>query len=327
MPLVRTGTGSEVYTRVLAKRLVDLGHQVTVDEVAHSFQYLPWIAPIRPPSDANIILANSWNAAAFTQSDIPTVSVCHLVVHDPRLDAFKGQAQAAFHRFFVKPMEKAAVRRADMNIAVSSTVATQMKDFLGATQVQIVANGVDTHFFRPTTVEEAVSGPHHPFRLLFVGKPSLRKGFDIVAKIIDRLGDQVELTCVGEKPGRGLPDPKATYRGFLDKEGVRDAYRQTDLLLFPSRMEGFGLVAAEAMACGVPVAACPNTAVDDLIPENGGILRHPDDIEGFISDIMAMINDPDQFASKKRLVQQHAAENLSEERWILEMEQSLLSLI
>ncbi len=332
MPLILTGTGSEVYTRVLANHLRDLGHIVTIDEIAHTFQYMPWLAPARPPKDANVILANSWNAAAFTYNEIPTVSVCHLVVHDPKLDAFKGIAQTAFHRTFVKPMEKAAVRKAALNIAVSSTVAKQMKSILGANHVETISNGIDTDFFCPLadadmSDQNRSDGPDKPFRLLFVGKPSLRKGFDIIDKIVVRLGDAVEFTCVGEKPVHGLPNPKGRYTGVLDRHGVRNAYRQSDLLLFPSRMEGFGLAAAEAMACGVPVAACPNTAVDDLIPRNGGIIRQPDDIDGFVSDIRAVMEDRNQFSIKQDLLRQHAIEKFSLSRWITEMERALVSLI
>jgi glycosyltransferase involved in cell wall biosynthesis len=327
MPLVRTGTGSEVYTRVLAQGLQSLGHIVTIDEVAHGFQYVPWLAPIQPPSNTDIILANSWNAAAFTHNEALTVSICHLVVHVPELSAFKGAAQAAFHRYFVKPMEKAAVSKAAMNIAVSNTVASQMKQVLDAKNVQVVKNGVDTEFFCPALSKRSAVKSEGPFQLLFVGKPSLRKGFDIIEEIVARLGDQVELTCVGEEPAKGLPSPQATYTGFLDKKGVREAYRSADLLLFPSRMEGFGLAAAEAMACGLPVACCANTAVDDLIPDGGGIIRRPDDIDGFVSDIRELILAPGLLNQMREQVSRYAKENMSQERWIAEMEQALLGLL
>ena len=65
MPLIRTGTGSEVYTHVLARRLRERGHRVTLDAVPHLFQYAPWLAPVSVPADADVTLANSWNAAAF----------------------------------------------------------------------------------------------------------------------------------------------------------------------------------------------------------------------------------------------------------------------
>ncbi|MEP5938284.1 MAG: glycosyltransferase family 4 protein [Erythrobacter sp.] len=327
MPLVRTGTGSEVYTRVLAQGLQDRGHTVTIDEVAHAYQYMPWLAPIRPPADTDIVFANSWNAAAFARRGLPTISVCHLVVHVPELSAFKSAAQAAFHSHFVKPMERAAVRKAALNVAVSPTVAGQMRQLFDAKNVHVIENGVDTSFFCPPSSSRPARKSEHPLQLLFVGKPSLRKGFDIIAKIVDCFGDQVDLTCVGEKPAGDLPIPKAIYTGFLDKEGVREAYRSADLLLFPSRMEGYGLAAAEAMACGLPVACCVNTAVDDLIPDGGGIIRSPDDIEGFVADIGLLLDDVERLAQMRKMVRLHATEHLTQIRWIGEMEKAMKGLL
>jgi glycosyltransferase involved in cell wall biosynthesis len=299
---------------------------VTLSEVAHGYQYVPWLAPLRPPRDASLVLANSWNAAAFLRHGLPLVSVCHLVVHDRHLDAYKGRFQALFHRTFVKRMERKAIRDAAMNIAVSPTVARQMHDLLGAGEVRIVENGVDTDFFCPAEGGLPSYPSGRPFRLLFVGKPSLRKGFDIIAKIVERLGDRVHFTCVGEVPGRGLPLPPGSYTGVQNRVGVRAAYRAADLLLFPSRMEGFGLAAAEAMACCVPVAACRGSAVDDLIPEGDGIIRQSNDIDGFVQDISELMNNSPRRSALRERLRQHAVTNLSEERWIAQMEDALLSL-
>jgi glycosyltransferase involved in cell wall biosynthesis len=327
MPLIRTGSGSDVYTKALAARLCERGHLVTINEVAHPFQYAPWLAPIRPPPDANVILANSWNAAAFTGHGIPLASVCHLVVHDQRLDQFKSSSQSLFHRAFVKPMERAAVAQADLNIAVSHIVARQMQEILAANEVVVVQNGVDTDFFYPGESRQAKKVPEAAMQLVFVGKPSLRKGFDVVAKVIERFGNQARFTCVGAMPGKGLPTPAGKYTGFVDKAAVRAAYQAADLLLFPSRLEGFGLVAAEAMACGVPVATCPNSAVDEFIPEGCGIVREPDDIDGFVDDIRELMKDVSRRAALRTKLRAHAVENLSDRRWAALMENALLSLV
>lgn len=322
MPLVKTGTGSEVYTHVLANRLRERGHTVTLDPVPHLFQYAPWLAPIAPPKGADVILANSWNAASFTRYGIPVVSVCHLVVHDQRLAPYKSRLQSAFHRHFVLPMEKAAVRRATTNVAVSPMVARQMKNILGAERVVTVNNGVDTVFFTPA----AANGrqPDEPFRLLFVGKPSLRKGFDIAARIIERLGDRVTFTCVGAEPTSDLPRPPGLYTGVLDKAALRDAYRKADLLLFPSRMEGLSLAAAEAMACGLPLLTCEGSAMDEFVPPDGGIVRPESDIGGFVEEIECAISLPERHSRMRVLSREYAVEHLSEERWVREMADVLM---
>lgn len=326
LPLIRTGTGSETYTRRLGDGLRLRGHRVSVGEAAQGFQYAPWLAPLRPPPGADLIVANSWNAAAFLRYGLPVVSICHLVVHDPRLDTYKGRRQALFHRAFVKPMERAAINGAAMNIAVSHTVARQMGDLLGAGAVSVIENGIDTDFFSAAEADLPSERSGQPYRLLFVGKPSLRKGFDIIAQIVERLGERVHFTCVGEMPGRDLPLPPGSYTGVQDRAGVRAAYRAADLLLFPSRMEGFGLAAAEAMACSVPVATCRGSAVDDLVPEGAGIVRESNDVDGFVRDIGELMDDPARRSALRGRLREYAVTNFSEERWIARMEDALLSL-
>ena len=44
-----------------------------------------------------------------------------------------------------------------------------------------------------------------------------------------------------------------------------ELYRQADLLLFPTVREGFGLAAAEAMACGLPVVATDCSSIPELV--------------------------------------------------------------
>ncbi|MDP9423517.1 MAG: glycosyltransferase family 4 protein [Pseudomonadota bacterium] len=295
---------------------------VTLDTVPHIFQYMPWLAPIAPPKGTNVIVANSWNAAAFARHRIPLVSVCHLVVHDERLGIYKSWRQRAFHRHFVFRMEKIAIGRATVNVAVSPLVARQMKQIFGAEHVVTVNNGVDTEYFAPAEpFERQTDGP---FRLLFVGKPSLRKGFDIAARIVERLGDRVSFTCVGAEPAPDLPRPRGHYTGFLDRSALREAYRQADLLLFPSRMEGLSLAVAEAMSCGLPILTCEGSGMDEFIPLDGGIVRPESDIAGFVEEIELAIRQPERHSKMRRLSREFAAEHLSEERWAKEMEEVLM---
>lgn len=318
MPLIRTGTGSEVYTHVLARRLRERGHRVTLDTVPHVFQYAPFLAPISIPRGADVTLANSWNAAAFVTPNVPLVSVCHLVVHDERLAPYKSVAQSLFHRSFVLPMERAAVRNAAINVAVSPMVARQMQSILGAACVTTVNNGVDIDYFCPR--EGFATNADRPFRLLFVGKPSLRKGFDIVDRILDRLGDKVAFVCAGGHPAADLPRPSGTYTGVLYRAELREVYRAADLLLFPSRMEGLSLAVAEAMACGLPALVCEGSAMDDFVPRDAGIVRGENDIDGFVRAISEVIEDPARHRLMRERTRAFAVEHLSEERWVDGME-------
>jgi len=64
------------------------------------------------------------------------------------------------------------------------------------------------------------------------------------------------------------------WSGYVDFAGHVRRYQTSDLMLFPSVEDGFALVVAEALACGLPVITTPNTGASDLIRpgENGEIV-------------------------------------------------------
>jgi glycosyltransferase involved in cell wall biosynthesis len=69
---------------------------------------------------------------------------------------------------------------------------------------------------------------------------------------------------------------------LLGDAAIATAMQDADALLFPSRSEGFGLVAAEAMACGVPVVATRNSSLSEVIEDGvSGILCAQDDVPAF----------------------------------------------
>jgi phosphatidylinositol alpha-1,6-mannosyltransferase len=61
------------------------------------------------------------------------------------------------------------------------------------------------------------------------------------------------------------------FRGRLDDAERDRLYRSSRLLFFPSRQEGFGIVAAEAASFGVPILGLRGTVIEELFPDNTGI--------------------------------------------------------
>ena len=106
--------------------------------------------------------------------------------------------------------------------------------------------------------------PHGPLRLLFVGRADdPRKNFGLLLDAFRRLrsaGSRMELTVVGPHQKRwreslGSPDAlrDVHFAGRVDLDTLVDAYLEHDLVVIPSRQEGFGIVVAEALHAGVPV--------------------------------------------------------------------------
>ena len=87
-----------------------------------------------------------------------------------------------------------------------------------------------------------------------------------------------------------LPDCPDNVRilGWQSRAAVFDLYRQADLLLVPSRWEGFGLVAAEAMQAGCAVFASRVGGLQDIVVDGQtGRLFQPDDVAGIVALIRA----------------------------------------
>jgi len=113
--------------------------------------------------------------------------------------------------------------------------------------------------------------------ILFVGRIQAHKGIDIAMGALAKLPDRVaagrgppHLVIVGGPSGRGGEDELASLHQFARDHSLTervefisaqphttlaDFYRAADVLVMPSRSESFGLVAAEAQACGLPVVA------------------------------------------------------------------------
>lgn len=155
------------------------------------------------------------------------------------------------------------VRAARMVLCVSESLTEKARS-LGAREVRVVPVGV--------TVPEATVEPEDPPHLLFVGRLSEEKG---VLELVEVARD-LPLVVVGDGPLRDrVPDaagfvPPAELPGYLDRAAV---------VVCPSRREGYGVVARQAMAHARPVAA---TAVGGLaeaiVDGESGLLVPPGDV-------------------------------------------------
>jgi glycosyltransferase involved in cell wall biosynthesis len=93
-----------------------------------------------------------------------------------------------------------------------------------------------------------------------------------------------------------------SFPGFLRGDDLVAAYRSADLFLFPSTTETFGLVALEAMACGIPVIAAKTGGVLDIICDGeNGLLFNPEKFAEIGSLVQQLKADP---ALRSRLAEE-----------------------
>jgi glycosyltransferase involved in cell wall biosynthesis len=102
--------------------------------------------------------------------------------------------------------------------------------------------------------------------VLLVGSIEPRKQPLVAADAARAVGRP--LVVVGPERDRELADALrargAELRGFVAQDELVTLYQRAGALLLPTRYEGFGLTAAEAMACGTPVVAAPDPAVREV---------------------------------------------------------------
>lgn len=282
LPAIRAGSGTDVYTRRLAAALERSGIRAQISWFPLSHELLSsLLRRAQPPEGTDIIIANSWNAFAFRHFGLPLVAIVHHCVFDPELRTYKSVLQSLYHHFFAEPREVRSLHAADAVVAVSHCVANHLRQKLGLIGVEVIHNWVDTELFKPQPQE---ARGDRPFRLLFVGRLSRLKGGDLLVPLMCKLGMAFELRLTAEPQDCLKMEPPANMIpiGRLAEQDLIHAYQTCDALLLPSRAEGFGYAALEAMACGKPVIASNNTALPEIVSDGiTGILCDTGNIEAF----------------------------------------------
>lgn len=312
LPYVRAGSGADLFVERLRDALRAQGVDALASPFPHWLQYAPWaLRAAAPPAGTRAILANAWNAFAFRRPGLPLAAVEFHCIFDPANVRLRSPAQALFHEGLVRRCELASLRAADAVVAISDYTRQSLLDALGVAATDRVLPAIDTAFFCPAAGSQPGSGARPgsdrgaagPARLLFVGNLSTRKGADLLPAILDRLGGRATLAYTSGLRGgnalRGLPNARPL--GHLSAGALREAYRAADLLLFPSRLEGFGYAAAEALACGTPVVATDGSSLPEVVRHGQtGLLCPPDDADAFAAAVLRLIGNPGELAAMGR---------------------------
>jgi len=201
--------------------------------------------------------------------------------------------------FYPIGMQSFVARRLDALFTSSKTSAEQIeRDFkVDPNRLRMVANGVDTEIFRPDPTVE-----RRPREILCVGRAGdPNKGIKTLVEALARLPEDVRLTLVDEDTADNVGRKREIEFGCNDRldivgrvpiEELIHFYQRATLVAVPSRYEGFGLPAVEAMACGTPVVACRSGALPEVVETGGGgILVERDDPASLAAGIRRLLDD------------------------------------
>jgi glycosyltransferase involved in cell wall biosynthesis len=135
--------------------------------------------------------------------------------------------------------------------------------------------------------EAPPDGP--PWRLVAVGRASPEKGFDVLVDAVHlarRGGVEVTLDIVGDGPDRAALEARSArlglggavrFLGSLPRAALYERMASAHAVVVPSRREGLGLVAVEALALGRPVIASRVGGLTEVLTTGTGMLVAPDD--------------------------------------------------
>lgn len=168
------------------------------------------------------------------------------------------------------------VRLADHIFVASSITQKSLLDFgIDPYKISVIPYGAPLEYFHPQPK------PDSQFRALYVGRLEPRKGIHYLLEAwsqLNLLNAELSLVGINEFPSGWLDryGDRIHYTPSVPHSALNDYYSSANVLVFPSLVEGFGLVLLEAMACGIPIIATPHTAAPDIIT---------DGVEGFIIPI------------------------------------------
>jgi glycosyltransferase involved in cell wall biosynthesis len=154
--------------------------------------------------------------------------------------------------------------------------------------------GVDLELFQPTPRSR-----DDTFRVTFVGQIGQRKGLSYLLDAFERarIPGKSELSLVGRPiGGDGIwrDRPGVRHQPHQPRSALPEVYGRSDVFVLPSLVEGFGLTALEAMACGKPVIVSDHTFGGDVVE---------DGVNGFV----VPIRDPGAIAERLEVLSSDVA--------------------
>ena len=171
-------------------------------------------------------------------------------------------------------------RMADFVVGVGPKLAEAFRKYLGFCKRHEDVFELIPGLFEDFSTVQQVPDERKECSVLVFGRGDVEdfklKGFDIAAKSAAALSDTA-LVFVGAPHGKheeiakrfvdfGIPEKRLRVRGYMNiREALKQLFCQVDLVLMPSRTEGFGLTGLEALSAGLPVIVSKNSGFGEAL--------------------------------------------------------------
>ena len=253
--------------------------------IANAWQMAIVVARETRQQRADVVHAHSTFAGAISRPMLFAMGHARKVVYCPHGWAW-DRDMSNHGRWAVRWVERAlaplcrrivCISQHEWDAAVSVGISRR--------RLTLVVNGVAEQAPLPDG-----SGPYWPVgpkKLLFVGRFDRQKGVDLFCQALARLGDEAFGVLAG---GAVLSDhghielpPNAKAVGWVGPQTLESLFQEADVLVMPSRWEGFGLIAAEAMRSGLAVVATEVGGLSEIVVDGEtGRLVPPDDVDALV---------------------------------------------
>ena len=256
----------------------------------------------------------SWPTAlaACRRSGAPLVFTAHSLAPEPLLD--KRDREYYWH------LERESLLSSEVGIAVSRWIATELSSRHARPDILVVPNGVRLSGFpfRPRIPNRG------PKVLTYLGRLTWKKGLDHLLPALvglDRLIGAWHMVVAGIGPeydallrlagSLGLSS-QMTFLGELAHSEVPALFSDTDLAVFPSVSEAFGLTVIEAMACGALTATSRGTGIGTIF--TAGVEGYQFDVADE-ADIRRTLAEALTMSPEREQAMAHAARQLVEQQY------------
>jgi D-inositol-3-phosphate glycosyltransferase len=268
--------------------------------------------------DYDLIHAHYWVSGAIglvlrDRWSVPLVQMFHTLGH-----LKNDVTRDALHREPAVRIEEEArmVSAVDRIVAATTVERNHLVQHYGAdpARIAVIPCGVDTNLFMPgdQAAARTALGLDDCPRLLYVGRLAPIKGLETLLDAMARLraaGTRVHLSIVGgdaDEPLNGHESElrarlarldlggTVTFVGAQPQERLRAWYVAADATVLPSHYESFGMVALEAMACGIPVVASRVGGLQTTVRDGvTGLLVRESDPVALANALDRLLADPD----------------------------------
>jgi glycosyltransferase involved in cell wall biosynthesis len=229
-----------------------------------------------------------------------------VTVHDCIFERDARYMPRRWARAYYRLLMTVSLRRARAVLVPSAATAADVRRFYGVPErkMRVTPEAAD-HAFRPLTRDAALEAVRAQYGLpeVFILAVGARRPHKNFARLVDAVGavDGLALAFIGGHDARFADDvapaaarigPRVRFLGHVPEGDLPAIYNLATAVACPSHVEGFGLPALEAMACGAPVI-CSDIPVFREVAADAAVFAAPDDTAAWTAALRRVAADPD----------------------------------